>query len=97
MTIATRKSFKQNAGKGVLAVCLAGFVVSGCSSVPDWANPAEWYRDTKGWVTGDPSSNRAQPPQASTPIPGKDKNFPKLASVPARPAPPSEADRKKMA
>ncbi len=97
MTIATRKSFKQNAGKGVLVVCMAGFLVSSCSSVPDWANPAEWYRDTKDWVTGDSSSGRAQPPQASTPIPGKDKNFPKLASVPARPAPPSEAERKKMA
>jgi len=96
MTMATRNISKQNARKGVLAVCLAGFLVSGCSSVPDWANPAEWYRDTKGWVTGS-SSSTAQPPQASTPIPGKDKEFPKLASVPARPAAPSEADRKKMA
>ncbi len=70
--------------------------MSGCSSVPDWANPAEWYRDTKDWVSGSPGSS-AQPPQASTPIPGKDKKFPKLASVPSRPAAPSEAERKKMA
>jgi flagellar motor protein MotB len=96
MTIATRNISKQNARTGVLTVCLAGFLVSGCSSAPDWANPAEWYRDTKDWVSGSPS-NSAQPPQASTPIPGKDKSFPKLASVPARPAAPSEADRKKMA
>jgi len=70
--------------------------VSGCSSVPDWANPAEWYRDTKDWVVGSPS-NRAQPPHASKPILGKGKSFPKLASVPARPAAPSKAERKKMA
>jgi outer membrane protein OmpA-like peptidoglycan-associated protein len=96
MTIATRNISKQNARTGVLTVCLAGFLVSGCSSTPDWANPAEWYRDTKDWVSGSPSSS-AQPPQASTPIPGKGKSFPKLASVPARPAAPSEAERKKMA
>jgi len=96
MTIATRNISKQNARTGVLTVCLVGFLVSGCSLTPDWANPAEWYRDTKDWVTGSPSAS-AQPPQASTPIPGKDKNFPKLSSVPARPAAPSEADRKKMA
>ena len=96
MTIATRNISKQNARTGVLVVCLAGFLVSGCSLAPDWANPAEWYRDTKDWVSGSPS-NRAQPLQATTPIPGKDKSFPKLASVPARPAAPNEADRKKMA
>jgi outer membrane protein OmpA-like peptidoglycan-associated protein len=96
MTKATKNISKQNARTGVLVVCLGGFLVSGCSSAPDWANPAEWYRDTKDWVSGS-SSNRAQPPQASTPIPGKNKNFPKLASVPARPAAPSEAERKKMA
>jgi flagellar motor protein MotB len=96
MTIATRNISKQNARTGVLVVCLAGFLVSGCSLAPDWANPAEWYRDTKDWVSGSPS-NRAQPLQATTPIPGKDKSFPKLASVPARPVAPSEADRKKMA
>jgi flagellar motor protein MotB len=96
MTIATRNISKQNARTGVLVVCLAGFLVSGCSSAPDWANPVEWYRDTKDWVSGSPS-NSAQSPQAATPISGKDKSFPKLASVPARPAAPSEADRKKMA
>ena len=73
---------RQDARTGVLAVCLAGFLVNGCSSVPSWADPAEWYRDTKK--------------QTSTHIPGKDKNFPKLSSVPARPTAPSEAERKKM-
>jgi len=96
MTIATRNISKQNARTGVLTVCLVGFLVSGCSLTPDWANPAEWYRDTKDWVSGSPSTS-AQPPQASTPIPDKDKNFPKLSSVPARPAAPSEDERKKMA
>ena len=96
MTIETRNILKQDVRTGVLVVCLAGFLVSGCSLAPDWANPAEWYRDTKDWVSGSPS-NRAQPLQATTPIPGKDKSFPKLASVPARPVAPSEADRKKMA
>ena len=74
---------RQDARTGVLAVCLAGFLVNGCSSVPSWADPAEWYRDTKK--------------QTSTHIPGKDESFPKLSSVPARHAAPSEAERKKMA
>lgn len=95
MTIETRNILKQNVRTGALVVCLAGFLVSGCSLTPDWANPAEWYRDTKDWVSGSPS-NRAQPVQATTPIPGKDKSFPKLAKIPARPAAPSKADRKKM-
>ena len=74
---------------------MAGFLVGGCSSTPDWANPAEWYRDTKDWVSGTPSSN-AQRSQASTPIPGKGKIFPELSSVPARPLAPNQAELKNM-
>ncbi|MBK18371.1 MAG: hypothetical protein CMM52_05990 [Rhodospirillaceae bacterium] len=93
---ATKKSSTSKINRQIIVVCAAAFLATGCSSVPDWANPAEWYRDTKDWVTGS-SRDSAQPPQAATPIPNADKNFPKLSSVPARPAAPSEADRKKMA
>jgi outer membrane protein OmpA-like peptidoglycan-associated protein len=95
MKIETRNSFKYNTQTGLLAVGLAGFLVSGCSSVPEWANPIEWYSSTKGWVTGESKGNiRARP--ASAQIPGKNKSFPKLASVGVRPEASNDLDRKNI-
>ncbi len=72
-------------------------VLGGCSYTPDWANPVEWYRGTRDWIAGDKSDKQKQPAQAAKPVPGGDKAFPKLSSVPDRPAAPSEAERKAMA
>jgi outer membrane protein OmpA-like peptidoglycan-associated protein len=54
-------------------------VVGGCSSVPDEANPIEWYRGVEGWVTGD------EPRPSLQPVPGANQPYPNLASVPSAP------------
>ena len=59
--------------------------------MPDWANPVEWYKGTKDWVgggnddTGKKFKNRIA-----------NKNFPKLSSVPKRPARANLVELKKL-
>ena len=91
--------FSEKSRQRVLVLSMASILLSGtvgCSSVPDWADPVEWYGDTKRWVLGGAieTPNRSK---TLKPIPGIGKNFPKLSSVPMRPAPPSKAERKKIA
>jgi len=77
---------------------LAGtMALSGCSWTPDWANPVEWYRGTRDWVAGDDTDSQRKAASASQPASASGQSYPKLASVPQRPAAPSEADRKAMA
>lgn len=73
---------------GVLTAIL---LLAGCSAVPDWANPVEWYDG----VVGSDSAESATESAKKTPGDGKD--FPNLASVPERPKAPSEAERKRLA
>jgi len=64
--------------------------VSGCSSVPNEVNPAEWYRSASSWLSSDPAptSGEAAPSAVGTPLPAERADtFPNLASVPDRPAP----------
>ena len=68
-----------------------------CSWTPDWANPVEWYKGTRDWVSGADPKEAQNTAQAARPIPGANKGYPKLSSVPQRPAAPSEAQRKAMA
>ena len=61
-----------------------------CSSVPDWANPVEWYQDTSDWIWGDDSFSTAKKARTvnkrrGNEIPGAGKSFPSLSSVPPRP------------
>ena len=81
---------------GLLAAIL---LLSGCSAVPDWANPVEWYEGAADAIYGSnkPESNAASDAKAPVKAPGDGKNFPNLASVPERPTATSAADRKKMA
>ena len=81
---------------GLLAAIL---LLSGCSAVPDWANPVEWYEGAADAIYGSdkPESNAASDAKAPAKAPGDGKNFPNLASVPERPTATSAADRKKMA
>ncbi len=70
--------------------------LGGCSSVPDAANPVEWYKGTKNWILGDDEKKTASA-DAAKPSPGADKAFPTLNSVPDRPVETTAADRKQMA
>jgi len=76
-------------------------MLSGCTYVPDAMNPAEWYRDTASWIRDDeeeeakeagPDADAVKTAHASDVIPGADKDYPKLSSVPD--APPNEEHQK---
>ena len=82
-------------------------LVAGCSAVPDWANPVEWYDGAAGLISGDDeaeskaaSTSESKAADAATTAkktPGDDKEFPNLASVPERPKAPSEEERERLA
>ncbi len=76
---------------GAMFVALTG--LAGCSSVPDAMNPAEWYKSTVDFFAGEDAEGQVEEEgQAQTaeakPIPGEDKPFPKLSTVPDRPSQP---------
>jgi len=54
-------------------------VLAGCSSVPDYANPVEWYHDVTDAF--DDEADVAAPP----PVPGADEPYPSLSDVPEAP------------
>ena len=92
------KTYSTRPRQRILVLSIASIFLGGpigCSSMPNWADPVEWYGDTKRWIFGTPK-NTLKPPKGLRPIPGIGKNFPKLSTVPARPAPPSKAEQKKM-
>ena len=83
--------------RGILVGALvAALATGGCSSVPDAANPVEWYKGTRDWITGDDKVEAAKQAEVK-PVPGADKAFPSLASVPKRPSQTTAAERQKMA
>ncbi len=73
----------RNVRKSIFVLCSVSFFLVGCSSMPDWANPVEWYKGTKDWVVGGGSNGDAAPKLKNRIA---NKNFPKLSSVPKRPA-----------
>lgn len=79
---------------GLLSVLIGAGVLAGCSSVPDAINPVEWYRDTRDWVTG--ADGPAEPSPAIKPSTAGAMDFPSLNTVPSRPQPPTEAERKRL-
>ena len=84
------------ASAGALFVCAV--LLAGCSSVPDWANPVEWYEGASEALLGDDEPESIAPSDARAPrtTPGENKEFPNLSSVPDRPAAPSEKERKRL-
>jgi len=66
------------------------FLLAGCSSVPDWADPTEWF----GSDTTSETAESAKTPAAKTP--GEGKDYPNLASVPERPKALTEEERKRL-
>lgn len=85
------------ASAGALFMCAV--LLAGCSSVPDWANPVEWYESASEALLGDDEPESTAPSDARAPrtTPGENKEFPNLSSVPDRPAAPSEEERKRLA
>lgn len=86
----------------VLSGCMV--IMAGCSSVPDAANPVEWYKDVRNAVVGDDkATDKAGEKPANElvadrdkPAPGADEPFPKLSSVPQKPKTSTAADRQKI-
>jgi outer membrane protein OmpA-like peptidoglycan-associated protein len=76
-------------------VLTAIMLVSGCSAVPDWANPVEWYDGVVGSDSAETETESKAVEAKKTP--GDGKEFPNLASVPERPKAPSEDERKRLA
>jgi outer membrane protein OmpA-like peptidoglycan-associated protein len=80
---ASKRAWGARAGALVLVLG-----VSACSSIPDYANPVEWYHSTTdtvgGWFSDDSpkiETTKAAAPKSS----GTDGTFPNLASVPDKP------------
>lgn len=69
----------------------AVMLVTGCSWVPDWADPTEWFGSGSELKTSESAE------AFSVKTPGKDKGFPNLASVPERPRAPSQEDQRRLA
>lgn len=85
--------FQQSLHRGLVrpvpAVALAAVLLTGCSSVPDAINPAEWYKSTANLFSGDKSAgdpeeearrNREQQ-IAEAAGPETSKEFPKVSDV----------------
>lgn len=91
-------TFRRLYRRGLPVVAAIATVASlgGCSSVPDAANPVEWYKGTRDWIIGDDGRKTAGKDDAR-PVAGADRPFPKLDTVPARPVDTTEAERKQMA
>ena len=83
---------------GITAVTLALLVLGGCSWVPDAVNPVEWNKGVVGWFEDDKEGAQSGGKAADAkPVPGADKAFPSLATVPDRPKRPSDEERRKLA
>ena len=51
-----------------------------CSTVNDRSNPVEWYKNVRDWVSDNQINQNVE--EKTTNIPGQDRPFPKVSSVP---------------
>ncbi|HET9149737.1 MAG TPA: OmpA family protein [Alphaproteobacteria bacterium] len=86
-----------------VATIVAALSLAGCSDLPDWANPADWYKRAQSSFTSDvkpqptPKTTEAEAAKEridNAPIPGEGEPFPNLASVPPRPPASTPGERK---
>jgi outer membrane protein OmpA-like peptidoglycan-associated protein len=76
-------------------------LIAGCSAVPDWANPIEWYDSAAGLISGEQQA-RTEPDVKNTVSAlapkgaGQQKDFPNLSGVPERPKVASLKERKRL-
>ncbi len=82
----------------VIAAATLLATLPACSSIPDAVNPVEWYKGARDWVSGDNTNEEAKKAAAEAPeIPGQDRPFPKVSSVPEAPRKSSEEERNEAA
>ncbi len=65
---------------GLVTIAAGMLVISGCTEVPDYANPAEWYRSAVDVFDED-----APPPPPAEEVPGAHEPFPSVGDVPESP------------
>ena len=96
--------------KGLVTVTALSIGLAACSSLPDWANPVEWYDSAfnddaaappksvrMAAVKSDADKPDADKPDADKMVKKEDKKFPALKEVPAKaPTATSMAARKKV-
>lgn len=73
-----------------MAALLAATIgMAACSSVPDAVNPVSWYHGVEGWFESDKDQqarDQAKSAEQTTPpLPGADREYPNLSTVPERP------------
>ena len=87
----------QNTGRIFRTGFFVAFLLTatGCTQIPEYANPIEWYKDTTAWITGE-NYNSPQVEKSQVNKAQKTAGFRPLASVPQRPKRPSKSDVKKM-
>ncbi|MEE2997249.1 MAG: OmpA family protein [Pseudomonadota bacterium] len=78
---------------------MAAALLSGCSSVPDWANPVQWYEGVAEAISGENPTESSSLGDAKIPqtAPGANKEFPNLSTVPKNPSKLSDKGRKRLA
>jgi outer membrane protein OmpA-like peptidoglycan-associated protein len=87
---------RQARRRSVSLAILVALSTGGCSTVPDALNPVEWYKGTRDWISGEDEPQIANKSEAK-PVPGADKPFPDLNTVPDRPPQSTAAERERTA
>ena len=80
------------------AVILPLTLLTGCSAIPDWANPVEWYESAAGVING---SGKNEQRSKTGPVNSdkgsiKYKKFPNLSTVPKRPRSSTAGERRRV-
>ena len=90
--------------RGVVVAVVVS-TMTGCSLVPDAANPIKWYQNTSDYIFGDDTAQSEKPTAQQSqvvrdrgaPPPGSNQPFPNLSTVPQRPAATSAQSRARIA
>lgn len=79
----------RSSASGLLTASLLASALAACSSVPDAANPVEWYKGTRDFVLGGDEEKNADKEAPAAKTAAREEavgDFPSLSSVPERPA-----------
>ena len=80
---------------GIVAVATLLATLPACSTVNDGSHPVEWYKSVRDWVSDNQINSNAK--DKIPDIPGQDRPFPKVSSVPEAPPKTSGEERNKAA
>lgn len=91
LAMAQDRSHRRLSSRGLAGVVAAGLLLASCSYVPNWANPVAWYDGAAGAVGavfggGDDEDNADEGGE-----------FPRLSTVPERPATAPAGEREQVA